>query len=318
MRTTAASTLMAAPARPHHRLTPAGPVHPGVPPGELGRDASPGQLPSTGASPQFSVLGPLEVVAPDGVVRSVGGRKLPALLALLLLHRNRAVSASRLAADLWGEVPPRGAEVTLRSHLSHLRRHLDEVGAGGAVTTGPAGYRLNVAAGQVDADRFENLVGLGQEALGLGCPAWAAGQVREALELWRGRPFADLDDVDAAAPEVARLEELRLAASEVLAAAELAAGRHQEVIGELKALVAAHPYRERFRALLMVALYRSGRQVEALETYAAAQRRLAAELGLDPGPQLQALRQGVLRQDPGLAGPADLPDPSCWGGGTAA
>ena len=158
--------------------------------------------------------------------------------------------------------------MTLRSHVSHLRRHLAGVAPGDALTTGPAGYRLALPPGQVDVDRFEQLVGLGQEALGLGRPTRAAAHIREALALWRGRPFAGLDEVDAAGLEVARLEELRLGALEVLAAAELAAGRHREVVGELEALVAEHPFHERFCALLMVALYRSGRQAEALEAYA--------------------------------------------------
>ena len=206
---------------------------------------------------------------------------------------------------LWGDAAPRGADVTLRSHVSHVRRHLAGVARGDALTTGPAGYRLVVPTGQVDVDRFEQLVGLGQEALGLGRATRAAAHVREALGLWRGRPFAELDDVDAAGLEVARLEELRLTAREVLAAAELAAGRHREVVGELEALVAAHPFHERFCALLMVALYRSGRQAEALEAFAGARSRLADELGLDPGPELQALGQSVLRQDPVLLGGAE-------------
>ena len=264
---------------------------------------------------RFAVLGPLEVVGPDGAALPVGGSKQRALLSLLILYRNQAVSASRLVEGLWGDAAPRGADVTLRSHVSHVRRHLAGVARGDALTTGPAGYRLVVPTGQVDVDRFERLVGLGQEALGLGRATRAAAHVREALGLWRGRPFAELDDVDAAGLEVARLEELRLTAHEVVAAAELAAGRHREVVGELEALVAAHPFHERFCALLMVALYRSGRQAEALEAYAGARSRLADELGLDPGPELQALGQSVLRQDPVLLGGAEGPGPSPAGAG---
>ena len=270
----------------------------------------PGELAVAGTTTRFGVLGPLEVVGPDGAAVPVGGHKQRALLTLLILHRNQAVSVSRLVDGLWGDAPPRGAEVTLRSHVSHLRRHLAGVAPGGALTTGPAGYRLALPAGQVDVDRFEQLVGLGQEALGLDRPTRAATHIREALALWRGRPFAGLDDVDAAGLEVARLEELRLGALEVLAAAELAAGRHREVVGELEALAAEHPFHERFCALLMVALYRSGRQAEALEAYARARARLADELGLDPGPELQALSQSVLRQDPVLLGGAEGPAPS--------
>ena len=270
----------------------------------------PGELAVAGDTTRFGVLGPLEVVGADGATLPVGGHKQRALLALLILYRNQAVSASRLVDGLWGDGPPRGAEVTLRSHVSHLRRHLAGVAPHDALTTDPAGYRLVLPAGQVDVDRFEQLVGLGQEALGLDRPARAAAHIREALALWRGRPFADLDEVDAAGLEVARLEELRLGALEVLAAAELAAGRHREVVGELEALVAEHPFHERFCALLMVALYRSGRQAEALEAYSRARARLADELGLDPGPELQALSQSVLRQDPGLLGGAEAPAPA--------
>ena len=260
---------------------------------------------ATDDAPRFAILGPLEIAGPDGGRWGVGGRKQRELLSLLVLHRNRAVSAARLAAELWGDEPPKGFEVTLRSHVSHLRRRLTDAATGVPLTTGPAGYTLVVEPGQLDADRFEHLIGLGQEALGLGRPERAAVQVREALRFWRGHPFADLDGVDAAAAEAARLEELRLGALEVLASAELASGRHREVVGELEGFVAAHPYRERFCAQLMVALYRSGRQAEALAAYTQARERLADELGLDPGPELQALAQSVLRQDPLLMGSAD-------------
>lgn len=305
-------------------MTPAGPrvaAGPGMverPPAFARRGVARGLLAVTAGPPRFGVLGPLEVAAPDGTPRPVGGRKQRALLALLLLHRNRAVSPSRLVAGLWGDAPPRGAEVTLRSHVSHLRQHLSRVASGEVLTTGPAGYRLVVPAAHVDVDRFEQLVGLGREALRSARPAAASAHVRAALALWRGQPFTDLDEVPAAGVEAARLEELRLEALEVLATAELAAGRHREVVGELEALVAENPFRERFCALLMVALYRSGRQAEALQAYGAARARLADELGLDPGPELQALGQRVLRQDPGLLGEAEEPDPSCCRGARAA
>ncbi len=194
--------------------------------------------------------------------------------------------------------------MTLRSHVSHLRRRLAEADLDQALVTGPAGYTLVLAPGQVDADRFEELGGLAQEALGLGHPERAVGLIREALGLWRGRPYDDLDDVDAAAAEEARLQELQLVALETLATAQLASGRHGEVVGELQGLVAAHPFRERFCAQLMVALYRSGRQADALAAYTATRERLADELGLDPGPELQDLAQAVLRQDPVLLGTA--------------
>ena len=266
----------------------------------------PGDAVGTGA-PQVAVLGPLEVSTPAGAVLPVRGTKQRALLSLLVLHRNRAVSASRLVHGLWGDHAPRGAEVTLRSHVSHLRPRLAEAGLGGALTSGPAGYRIALAPGQVDVDRFEDLAGRAQESLGLGFPGRAAALVRQAQGLWRGAPFDDLEDVEAAAAEAARLEELRLGSFEVLASAELASGRHREIVADLEALVDAHPFREGFCAQLMVALYRSGRQSEALAAYAAARERLADELGLDPGPELQALSQRVLRQDPVLLGDADVP-----------
>lgn len=259
---------------------------------------------------RYAVLGPLEVRSADGELLAVGGSKQRALLSLLVLYRNRAVSPSRLVVGLWGEDPPRGAEVTLRSHVSHLRRRLAAAAVGDTLTTGPAGYSLAVAENEVDVGRFEEQVGLAQEALGLGRPQRAASLVREALRLWRGPAFCDLEDVDAAGAEAARLEELRLGAHEVLVAAELASGHHREVVAELEALVEEHPFRERFCAQLMVALYRSGRQAEALQAYATTRARLADELGLDPGPELQALSRRVLQQDPLLLGDPEGSGPS--------
>ncbi|GAA4410746.1 hypothetical protein GCM10023168_30760 [Fodinibacter luteus] len=260
--------------------------------------------------PLLGVLGPLEVATADGSTAAVRGSKQRALLALLVLHRNRSVPASRLVAGLWGDDAPRGAEVTLRSHVSHLRRRLGEVVRGVSLTSGPSGYCLVVPVGGVDADRFEDGLGLAREALGLGRPHRAARLVREALRLWRGPPFPELEDVDPAVAEAARLEELRLGALEVLAAAELASGRHREVVADLEALVGEHPFRERFTAQLMVALYRSGRQAEALEAFAATRLRLADELGLDPGPELEELSHRVLRQDPLLLGDSGGVSPS--------
>ncbi len=261
------------------------------------------------SDPLFAILGPIEVDRPGAGRLALGGPKSRQLLTLLVLHRNRAVPPDRLAASLYGETPPKGAEVTLRSHISHLRRRLAEAALDQTLVTGPAGYTLVLAPGQVDADRFEQLVGLGQEALGLGHAERAVQRVREALELWRGQPYADLDDVDAAGAEEARLQELHLVALETLATAQLASGRHGDVVGELQGLVAAHPFRERFCAQLMVALYRSGRQADALAAYTATRERLAEELGLDPGPELQDLAQAVLRQDPVLLGATAAPTP---------
>ncbi len=268
-------------------------------------DASVGSVEVSDAPPPFAVLGPLEVSGPDGLSLTPGGRKQRALLALLLLHRNRPLTADRLTEDLWGGAPPQGAEVTLRSHVSHLRRRLADAAARHALTTGPAGYTLVLASGQVDAERFETLVHLGQEAQGLGQSDRAAAHIRAALKLWRGQPYADLPEVEAALVEGARLDEVHLVALETLVAAELDSGRHRQVVGDLQQLVAAHPFRERFCAQLMVALYRSGRQADALAAFAATREKLAEELGLDPGQELRTLAQAILRQDPVVLG--DVP-----------
>ncbi|HEU5485923.1 MAG TPA: BTAD domain-containing putative transcriptional regulator, partial [Microlunatus sp.] len=278
----------------------------------MAANLTPPALRDAGVTTRFGILGPLEITAGSGPNLMIGGRKQRELLCLLILHRNRAVSASRLVAELWGDEAPKGAEVTLRSHVSHLRRRLAGVAAGESLSTSPAGYALRLAPGQLDADRFENGIGLGQEALGLGRWERAAAVIRDALGLWRGRPYADLDVVDAAVAESARLEEVRLAALEVLGSAELAAGRHRDLVAELESLTLAHPFRERFCGQLMVALYRSGRQAEALDAYARTREQLADQLGLDPGPELQDLAQRILQQDPlllGETGPADYRPP---------
>ncbi|MBJ7359109.1 BTAD domain-containing putative transcriptional regulator, partial [Nocardioides sp.] len=252
----------------------------------------------------FAVLGPLALVPVTGGSGSAGGPKQRALLSLLLLHRGSPLSADRLVDTLWDGRAPDGADVTLRSHVSHLRRRLAEAVPACRVETGPLGYTLLLGAAGVDADVFEDLLGQGQEAFGLGRPDRAAELLRQALGLWRGPPWHGLEHVDVAAADAVRLEELRLAAHEVLLAAELDRGRHREVVAEAESLHGAHPFRERFAGQLMLALYRSGRQAEALEVYAATRERLAEELGLDPGPELQTLYQAVLRQDPALAAQA--------------
>ncbi|PWN03226.1 hypothetical protein DJ010_08895 [Nocardioides silvaticus] len=252
--------------------------------------------------PRFSVLGPVEVVREDGSTSAPPGRKPRQLMASLLLRRGRPVSTALLVDDLWGDDAPAGADTTLRSHVSAVRRWLGEHDAADLLTTGPSGYRFAPARDQVDADLFEDLVGRSQEALGLGQAERAETAAREALALWRGGPFGELPDVEQAVVEVARLDELRFAALEVRGAAQLQRGRHREAVAELDALVAAHPFRERFCEQLMVALYRSGRQADALASYGRLRESLADELGLDPGPEIQQLSQQILRQDPVLAG----------------
>ncbi|HEX6359299.1 BTAD domain-containing putative transcriptional regulator [Actinophytocola sp.] len=251
---------------------------------------------------RLGILGPLEAVA-DGVQLDLGGPKQRELIAVLALNLGRVVPAGRLIDALWGPTPPAAAEVTLRTHVSHLRKRL--LAYAEALVTERPGYRLRLAPEQVDAYRFERTAGLGQESLGLGDPQRAAGLLREALAQWRGPVLEDLGYPEFAAAETARLDELRLVALEGRIEADLALGRHQEVISELEALVADHPYRERFCGQLMLALYRSGRQVDALTVYAAARQRLADELGLDPGPALAELETAILRHDPTLAPRAD-------------
>ncbi|HEY4790964.1 MAG TPA: AfsR/SARP family transcriptional regulator, partial [Actinomycetes bacterium] len=225
---------------------------------------------------EFGILGPLEVRDGPGLVR-VPGAKERALLADLLVHAGRVVSADRLVEDLWGDDPPGNPANTLQGRVSALRRALGTAGAG-LVVTRPPGYVLEADPGQVDAARFERLVAKAGRAAGDA----AAGPLAEALGLWRGPALAEFADQPWAQAEAARLEELRLGAVEVLVELRLAAGDHTWLVGELEGLVAEHPTRERLRGQLMVALYRSGRQADALEVYQATRAVLAEELGIDP------------------------------------
>jgi predicted ATPase/DNA-binding SARP family transcriptional activator len=247
---------------------------------------------------EFSVLGPLEV-RDDGRALELGGAKPRGLLALLLLHPREPVSAGRIALALWGEEAPATAVKTVQVHVSRLRRALGP----DAVVTTSAGYAIAADAGELDADRFAQLVTDGRHALDAGDPGTASSMLRDALALWRGPPLGDLGSLPFAAAEVARLEEHRLEAVELRVEADLAGGRHAELVAELSGLVQEHPWRERLHAQLMLALYRSGRQADALDAYRRARRVLVDELGIEPGPELAALHQEILAQDPGLAGP---------------
>jgi WD40 repeat protein/DNA-binding SARP family transcriptional activator len=244
----------------------------------------------------FRILGPLEVISDRGVVR-LGGQKLRALLTVLLLNANEPVSGERLALALWGEEAPSGAIRTVHVYVSRLRTAL---GDAAIVTTTPAGYCLRVGPDELDAKRFERLVEDGHRALDDGRPEQAAALLRHALALWRGPPLADLAFERFAVAEIARLEEQRLTALETRIEADLAAGHHAEVVGELQQLVAAHPRRERVACQLMLALYRCGRQADALEVYRAVRSELVAEIGVEPGPQLRHLQEAILRQDVAL------------------
>ncbi|MBD0338642.1 MAG: AAA family ATPase [Thermoleophilia bacterium] len=243
---------------------------------------------------EFRILGPLEV-SNGGRPLGVNRPKQRALLIALLLRAGHVVSIDRLLDDLWGERPPPSARASLQNAVSMLRKLLGT----DVLLTRPPGYVLDVEPERIDAARFERLV---EEARGLE-PVERAGRLREALALWRGPALADVAFEPFAEVEADRLEELRAAAREELAEAELALGRHEALVPELEAIVAEHPFRERPRAQLMLALYRSGRQADALQAYQAARRFLDEELGLEPSPQLQELQHAILRQDPAVDAP---------------
>jgi DNA-binding SARP family transcriptional activator len=250
----------------------------------------------------FRILGPLEVLDEDRVI-TLGGAKQRALLALLLLHANETVASDRLIDELWGEFPPATAAKTLQAHVSRLRKALDRSSPTGRelLVTREQGYELRVDPECVDCHSFERLVSEGRRELAARRPEQAASALESALALWRGPPLAELDQAQLAQIELARLGDLRVAAEEELIDAKLALGRHAEVVGELEALVAQHPYRERLRAQLMLALYRSERQADALQAYQDARKKLVDELGIEPGERLRELEQSVLAQDPALA-----------------
>lgn len=254
---------------------------------------------------QFAVLGPLRVTA-DGEEISVGPPRQQTLLAVLLLHRRRVLSAERLMDALWGYDPAGVAQGTLHAYISRLRRVLREHGGESvALETRRPGYVLYVADEDVDAARFERLAEEGRAALARDDPTAAAGVLHEALDLWDGAALAGLaEQSDLLAAEATRLEERRLTALEDRVDADLALARHEAVVGELEALVDAHPFRERLWGQLMLALYRAGRQAEALAWYQRASDRLVEELGIDPSEELQELQRRILRQDPELAPPA--------------
>jgi predicted ATPase/DNA-binding SARP family transcriptional activator len=245
---------------------------------------------------EFRILGSLEVRADGGPV-ALGGAKPRGLLAVLLLHANEPVSAERLAVSLWGEDAPAAAVKTIHVYVSRLRRAL---GDPDLLATTPAGYRLRVAPGELDSARFEQLSAEGYRALDDGRPERAGRVLRDALSLWRGPALAEFAFEAFAQAEIGRLEDERQAALEARVEADLAVGRHAELAGELQELVAVHPLRERLHGHLMVSLYRSGRQADALEAYRRARDILVEQLGIEPGSELRALERAVLAQDPEL------------------
>ena len=272
---------------------------------------------------QFRLLGPLE--ARDGERRVELGRpKQRVLLAVLLVHANHVVSVDRLVEELWGAEPPPQAAASLQTYVSNLRRALEPGRPARApsrvLVSQPPGYRLVVGAGDLDAARFAALAGEGHRLLEAGRPAAAAGVLREGLALWRGPALAEVADEGFAQAERNRLEELRVAALEDRLAADLDLGGHAAAVAELEELAGRYPFRERLAGLLMLALYRSGRQAEALQAFQAARHALAEELGIDPGRWLRQLETGILRQDPGLdwTPPPQEPGPPPGGTGGSA
>ncbi len=252
----------------------------------------------------FRILGPVEV-RDDGRVVRLGAGKQRAVLALLLLNADRVVARERMIELLWGERPPVTAATALHGHISGLRKAL---GPDLIVTRAP-GYVLVLGGGEFDLERFERLLGEGRDALERGDPGVAVERLGAALGLWRGEALGDIGFERFVVAEAARLEGLRLDALQDRIDAELMLGRGAELVGELERLVAAEPLRERLWAQLMLALYRSGRQADALGAYRRARQTLVSELGIEPGPELRELERRILAHDPALGRGSRVPTP---------
>jgi len=254
---------------------------------------------------EFRILGPLEVLD-DGRDLTPARAKQRAVLAMLLLHANDVVAQDQLIDALWGESPPPSAQTALHGHVSALRKLLGPE----RIETRTPGYLLRLSGDELDLARFEALVA---EAPGQPDPETRGDRLRSALALWRGEPLGNLRYEPFAQSEIARLEALRLSALEERIDADLAQGRHAEVVPELERLVAKHPFRERLRAQLMLALYRAGRQADALDVFQQGRKALVEQLGIDPGPALRQLESRILNQDEGLAvegaAPPATPEP---------
>jgi DNA-binding SARP family transcriptional activator len=251
---------------------------------------------------EFKVLGPLEVLA-GGRPVDLGPPRQRAVLAVLLLKANQVVATDRLAEELWPGNVPKAAAKAIQVYVSALRKAFGK--ARGVLETRGSGYLLRVEAGQLDLHEFERLLGRARTE----APGARAATLRSALALWRGAPLADFAYEPFVQPEAARLEALRLLAVEERVEAELALGRGRELVPELESLVAEQPLQERPRAQLMLALYRAGRQGDALEVFREGRRLLDEELGLEPGDTLRELERAILRQDPALSVAAAPPAP---------
>jgi predicted ATPase/DNA-binding SARP family transcriptional activator len=254
---------------------------------------------------EFRVLGPLEVER-DGTPVRIGAPKERALLLCLLLNANAVVAADRIVDALWGGAPPSSSTKLVQLYVAHLRNKLGRA----AIETVPSGYRVQIAQASLDCVRFEQLLREGREAQASGNAQLAVAILTRALALWRGPALVDVAYDNFAVTEAARLEELRLDCAEERLAARLALGDHEDVLAESARLSAEHPHRERLRGVYMVALYRAGRQVEALEVFRDARKSLLDELGLEPGDDLRAVELAILRQDPLLAPRASPPQGS--------
>jgi YVTN family beta-propeller protein len=256
---------------------------------------------------EFRVLGPLEVIA-DSVPLDVGGPKQRAVLALLLLRANEVVPRELLIDDLWGEAPPATARDTVKVYVGRLRRLLSSNGRSAPLESRRGGYVLSIDPEQIDLHRFNRLAEQGSDALADGDAGRAAALLREALALWRGTPLADLADAAFVRGEQVRLQELRLAALEQRIDADLVLGRASTVVPELQQLARERPYDERLHRQLMLALYRAGRQADALDAYRTLRRRLSTDLGLEPGRESHDLERAILTDDPSLTPvPAERP-----------
>jgi len=251
--------------------------------------------------PRFRVLGPLEAEADDGSPIVLGAARQRAVLTVLLLRAGEVVSTDFLITSIWGETPPRTATTSLQNSIAALRRALGP----DLLRTRPPGYVLDVNGGSLDLREFEQLI---RDAVGRE-PSERARLLRSALELWRGEPLEEFA-FEPFAPEIRRLEELRVVAGEDWADAELESGNAAELVPRLQSLVARYPLRERLRGQLMLALYRAGRQGDALAAYQEARRTLVDELGLEPGPQLQQLNAAIIRQEVGLSPSAAAASPA--------
>ncbi len=262
-------------------------------------EAPPVDATAYGSKMRFRVLGPL-VAESDGTAVGLGGPKQRAVLGMLLASKGKTVSVDSLTDGIWGHEPPGNVSGSIHSYVSHLRAAI-----GGGIERVGTTYRIDLQSNDLDSVQFETMLDEGRGLIATN-PSKAAETLRVALSLWHGRPYGDLESIPGLDAEIRRLEDLRLQAVEARIDADLAIGRHDSVIGELEALATEHPLREGFRARHMLALYRAGRQAEALRAYQKTRDVLVAELGVDPSPELQKLEERILAHDPGLSSAQDV------------